>query len=214
MTVRARLAAGQYGIWFEVGTRQMTRSAALPDSSEPISSSRPTARAALIVTAVSASSGVICNSTQATVMASGRLAVGDVPGLKSVPMATGMPRSMKVRAGAPWSFIRNQVVAGSTVATTARPSAAAWASASMPAADGAARWSAEAAPSSAASSAPPDGASSSACNRAAIPKVAAVSRIRRDCSALNTPSSQNTSQNLARPWAAIPGSCSSMIERT
>ena len=51
-------------------------------------------------------------------MAIGRLAVGDVPGLKSVPIATGMPRSMNVRAGAPWSFMRNQVVAGRTVATT------------------------------------------------------------------------------------------------
>ena len=52
------------------------------------------------------------------VIANGRLAVGDVPGLKSVPMATGMPRSMNVRAGAPWSFMRNQVVTGRTVATT------------------------------------------------------------------------------------------------
>ena len=51
-------------------------------------------------------------------MASGRLAVGDVPGLKSVPIATGMPRSMIVRAGAWWSFMRNHVVAGSSVATT------------------------------------------------------------------------------------------------
>ena len=39
-------------------------------------------------------------------------------------------------------------------------------------------------------------------------------RIRRDWSASNTPLSQKTSQNRARPWAATPGSCSSMIDRT
>ena len=60
---------------------------------------------------------------------------------------------MNVRAGAPWSFMRNQVVAGRTVATTGRgPSgeaaaaAAAPASASIPASDGVARWSAEVRP--------------------------------------------------------------------
>ena len=90
----------------------------MPGSSEPISSSSDSARAALIVTADSVSSGVIRRFRQAAVIASGRLAVGDVPGLKSVPIATGMPRSMNVRAGAWWSFIRNQVVAGSSVATT------------------------------------------------------------------------------------------------
>ena len=111
----------------------------MPGSSEPISSSSPIARAALMVTALSASSGVIRSSRQAIVIASGRLAVGEVPGLKSVPSATGTPRSMNVRAGAPWSFIRNQVVAGRRVATTARSSAAAWASASIPASDGVAR---------------------------------------------------------------------------
>ena len=76
------------------------------------------------------------------VIASGRLAVGDVPGLKSVPRATGMPRSMNVRAGAPWSFIRNQVVAGRTVATTGPVIGGRRASASIPASDGVARWSA------------------------------------------------------------------------
>ena len=44
--------------------------------------------------------------------------------------------------------MRNQVVAGSSVATTGWSVVAAAASASIPAADGAARWSAEAAPSS------------------------------------------------------------------
>ena len=33
-------------------------------------------------------------------MTSGRLAVGEVPGLKSVARAIGTPRSMSVRAGA------------------------------------------------------------------------------------------------------------------
>ena len=69
----------------DVGTRQMTTSATLPGSSEPISSSSDSARAALIVTADSVSSGVIRRFRQAAVIASGRLAVGDVPGLKSVP---------------------------------------------------------------------------------------------------------------------------------
>ena len=39
------------------------------------------------------------SSRHATVMTKGRLAVGDVPGLKSVASATGMPRSMKRRGG-------------------------------------------------------------------------------------------------------------------
>ena len=84
----------------------------------------------------------------------------------------------------------------------------------MPAGDGVARWSAEAAPSSAASSAPPEGASSSAWSLVARPYPAAADRIRRDCSALNTPVSQKTSQKRARPWAATPGSCSSITDRT
>ena len=46
------------------------------------------------------------------------------------------------------------------------------------------------------------------------PKPVAASRTRRDWSALNTPRSQNTSANRARPCAAMPGSCSSMSERT
>src|SRR5262249_17831952 len=50
-TVRTRSAAGQYGIWREVGTFQITRSACLPRSREPISSASPRASAALIVTA-------------------------------------------------------------------------------------------------------------------------------------------------------------------
>ena len=100
ITVRTRSAAGQYGIWRDVETRQITRSACLPGSSEPTSSARPIARAALIVTAARTSSGVIRRFRQAAVIARGRLAVGDVPGLKSVPIATGTPRSMNVRAGA------------------------------------------------------------------------------------------------------------------
>ena len=85
----------------------------------------------------------------------------------------------------------------------------------MPASDGVARWSADAAPSSAASSAPPDGASSSAWSRE---RQAERRRRPRGSAAtgrrVNTPSSQKTSQNRARPWAATPGSCSSMTERT
>ena len=66
-------------------------------------------------------------------MASGRLGVGDVPGLKSVPMATGTPASTNARAGAWWSFMRNQVVTGSSVATTGVPASAAAAIAAIPA---------------------------------------------------------------------------------
>ena len=141
----------------------------MPPSSEPISPASPSAWAALIVTAARTSSGVIRSRRHAAVIASGRLAVGDVPGLKSVPIATGTPRSMKARAGAWWSFIRNQVVTGRSVATTGRPSAAAAAIASIPASDGVARWSALVAPISAASSAPPLGASSSAWSRGRSP---------------------------------------------
>ena len=127
-------------------------------------------RAALIVTAASASSGVSRSSRQATVIASGRLGVGDVPGLKSVPSATGTPRvdeRPRRRVRGPSSGTRSSPAGASR--RPARPSAAAAASASIPASDGVARWSADAAPSSAASSAPPDGASSSACSRGRQP---------------------------------------------
>ena len=76
---------------------------------------------------------------QANDIASGRLAVGDVPGLKSVPMATGTPASTNRRAGAWWSLRRYQVVTGSRVATTGSSVSAAAASAAMPASDGVAR---------------------------------------------------------------------------
>src|SRR6476620_5680782 len=121
------------------GTRQITTSATLPGSSDPTSSSRPSARAALIVTPDSTSSGDIRRFTQANDIASGRLGVGEVPGLKSVPIATGTPASMNARAGAWWSFMRNQVVTGSSVATTGSPSSAAAAIAAIPPGDGDAR---------------------------------------------------------------------------
>ena len=72
----------------------------------------------MIVTAASASSGVSRSSRQATVIASGRLGVGDVPGLKSVPSATGTPRSMNVRAGARLVLHQEPGRAGRSVATT------------------------------------------------------------------------------------------------
>jgi hypothetical protein len=123
----------------------------------------------LIVTAAKTSSGDMPRFTHANDMASVRFGVGDVPGLKSVPIATGTPASMKARAGAWWSFMRNQVVTGSSVATTGSPASATAAIAAIPSSDGVARWSADAASSSAASSAPPDGASSSAWSRGVIP---------------------------------------------
>ena len=103
---------------------------------------------------------------------------------------------------------------GSRVATTARSSSAAAASAAIPGSMASRDGPPTRAPSSAASSAPPDGASSSAWSRGARPSPAAASRTRRDWSALKTPVSQNTSAKRARPWAATPGSCSSMSERT
>ena len=47
-----RSAAGQYGIWRWLGTRQIARSACLPASSEPTASPMPSANAALIVVAM------------------------------------------------------------------------------------------------------------------------------------------------------------------
>ena len=147
----------------------MTRSACLPGSIEPISDPSPREQAALIVTAARASAGARPISTHAIDITSGRLTVGLVPGLQSVARATGMPASMSRRAGAKWCFPRNQLVAGSNVATTGWPASAVRASAASPSSDGAARWSADRQPSSAASSAPPDGASSSAWRRSARP---------------------------------------------
>jgi hypothetical protein len=91
---------------------------AVPGSIVPIWSPSPRANAALTVTAASASEGLSLSARQATVITSGRLVVGEVPGLKSVARAIGMPRSINVRAGANVSCIRNQVVAGRSVATT------------------------------------------------------------------------------------------------
>ena len=76
----------------------------------------------------------------------------------------------------------------------------------MPASDGVARWSADTRPdlrrelrAAARCRARRRGAA------AAARSAAAASRIRRDWSAVNTPSSQNTSQNRAAPWAATAG---------
>ena len=104
----------------------------MPGSMAPASSPRPSACAALTVTATSASAGVSFISRQAMVMTRGRLGVGEVPGLKSVPSATGTPASMNRRAGAASPVMRNQVVAGSSVATTGLGPLAATASAATP----------------------------------------------------------------------------------
>ncbi len=116
-TTSQRLAPTQYGISVTFAARQTTISACLPTSSDPACSATPTAWAALMVVATSVSAGVSFISRQATVMTSGRFGVGEVPGLKSVPRATGTPASMNRRAGAASSAMRNQVVAGSSVAT-------------------------------------------------------------------------------------------------
>ena len=156
----------------------------MPVSIEPISSPRPSAWAALIVTAASASDGVSPSSRQATVMTSGRLGVGDVPGLKSVPSATGTPRSMSVRAGARGRLHeepgRGRQEGRHDRPVRLRPPRRGRRSRPPTAPP---RWSADSAPISAASSAPPDGASSSAWSRGRMPYASAASRIRRDWSA-------------------------------
>ena len=184
-TVRTRSAAGQYGIWStrrdppddEVGLLAgLERADVVAEPERMGGVDRRPRRAPRPASAR--------GSRQATVITSGRLAVGDVPGLKSVPSATGIPRSMNVRAGAPRRLHQEPGRRGQE--RSRRPagrSAAAAASASIPAGDGAARWSADSAPSSAASSAPPDGASSSAWSRGASRAPRAASRIRRAWSA-------------------------------
>ena len=69
--------------------RQTQRSAALPGAMLPICSSRPSARAALMVIPASASSGVRPNSVQAMFIAKVGDSKGEVPGLQSVAIAIG-----------------------------------------------------------------------------------------------------------------------------
>ena len=56
---------------------------------------------------------------------SGKLKVGDVPGLKSVAMDTAAPESMRARAGACLSRPRKSIVPGRRVATVDEPASAA-----------------------------------------------------------------------------------------
>ena len=83
------------------GRARSTRSAALPGSSDPISSSSPSAWAALIVTAARASSGrhpQVRGRRRSWPAAGSR--VGDVPGIEvRADARPGRPRSMNVRAG-------------------------------------------------------------------------------------------------------------------
>ena len=131
-----------------------------------------------------------------------------------MPIATGHAASMNVRAGAWWSFIRNQVVAGSSVATTGR-SVRRGRGQGLDAGVGRRREVVR-------RRGPELGRQLRTARRGELvgmqarrhPVAAAAVRIRRDWSALKTPSSQNTSQKRARPWAATPGSWSSMTDRT
>ena len=136
ITVRTRSAAGQYGICVDGrhapddevgGLARLDRADLVLEAERAGRVDRHRASSDLVGRHAAARG-------RPTVITSGRLAVGDVPGLKSVPSATGTPRSMNVRAGASWSFIRNQVVAGRS-GRDDRPvrAAAAAASASMPA---------------------------------------------------------------------------------
>ena len=131
------------------------------------------------------------------------------PGLKSVPIATGTPRSMNVRAGAWWSFMRNQVVAGRSVATTGSALGrgrgqgvdAGLATASR---DGRPRRprSRPRAPRRPRAPARRRGAA------ARSPKPAAASRIRRDWSALNTPV---LAEDVAEAGAALGGDAGQLL---
>ena len=188
----------------------------MPGSIDPISSAEPERLGGVDRDRARAPRPASCrSSTQATVIASGRLAVGEVPGLKSVPIATGTPRSMNVRAGAWWSFIRNQVVAGSSVATTGAPSARPARGQRLDPGVGRRR-------EMVGGGRPELRGELGAARRGELvgvepdahPVPGGRLRIRRDWSALKTPSSQNTSQKRARPCAATPGSCSSMTDRT
>ena len=76
ITVPTNDAAGSLT---QVGARQMTRSACLPASIDPISSSSPSACAALIVTALRVV-GRQAQRAPATVMTSGNLTGGGFPG--------------------------------------------------------------------------------------------------------------------------------------
>ena len=168
------------------------------------SSPSPRGGAALIVTAASASAGGSRSDRQATVIASGRLAVGDVPGLKSVPSATGMPRSMSVGPG-------RRARASGTTSSRAGASRRRVdrrrrrARAAIPSADGA-----PGDPLTAPRSRPPAPRHRRARARrrgaaGAIPKRAPAARIRRLWSAVNTPCSQKTSREPRPALGRDPG---------
>ena len=123
----------------------MTRSACLPGSIEPISSPSPSAWAALIVTAASASSG-----RHPERQARDRHRQRQARRRRRARVEVGPDRDRDAALderpgrGAWWSFMRNQVVAGRSVATTGRPdSRRPRPAASIPASDGVARWSAD-----------------------------------------------------------------------
>src|ERR1039457_1267873 len=78
----------------------MAKSANLSGSREPIWCPRRRLWAALMVTVVIASAGVIFICVAASESTMGMEAVGELPGLKSVASTTGRPRSI-MRRGAP-----------------------------------------------------------------------------------------------------------------
>ena len=127
--------------------------------------------------------------------------------MKSVAMATATPFSTSRRAGAKLAP-RYRLVQGSRQAMTPLR-----AMLSMPSSGQTMRCSAETAPSSPASCEPPMGWISSAWSLGSRPWALPASRMRRDSSAVKTPSSQNTSQNRASPSAAARGIISSQSSR-
>ena len=121
--------------------------------------------------------------------------VWEEPGLQSVARATGTPASMSRRAGAYWCFIRKKLVPGRRTAVTPERARASIAGSARPRSGGRRR--------ARRARRPARRRPSRRTRRrgAAEPSHgdAPASSTRRDSSAVNTPSSQNTSQNRASP---------------
>ncbi len=176
-----------------------TRSASHPGASRP-RSCRRSEPAPPAVYATSASAGDRPSFRQASERTSATFSLIALPGFRFEASASGTPAARSRRAGAHRSPPTESVESGRSPATTrARESAA------IPASSTRSRWSAEAHPVSAASCAPPEAPSWSACRRGTRPRCAAASRIRRDSSAVNAPSSRNTSHETASRSRATVG---------
>ncbi len=147
------------------------------------------------------------NWLTASVRMSGKLVVGDVPGLKSVASATAHPASMNARAGACAVLPRKNIVPGSSVATV--PARARRLDAGVAHRGEGDR--PDVARSSAASSAPPPALSSSACSLMPSPGSArAATRISR---ALVGGEHTGLTEHVGENWRAAPRRSTGSISR-